>query len=311
MALPQYLTLDQMLKQTPANRADMAAMLTRFRRSPFLDSLSFENRPGQAFMQWTETTDLPSAAARGLNENFTPSQGRTEPNFAPFKVYGGEMQQDVASDKMGLSDPLAENARMARSLRLTLEYDAIFADPTSTPKTITGTQYLAENSGDAASTSISAGATANGAALSVFALRNAIDECVDPEKIVLSQKLLNRLTGGAEATGVAGYITYQKGDFGRRLAFFDGLPLVPMERTTANARILDFTEAAATGTPTATSLYVTGRGYRWGQNGPPDLTPLARSTSQQKREMMWILANKASRYSVIRLKHIGNLAVVA
>lgn len=310
MAIPTYLTLDQMLKQTPASRADLAMVLTRFRESVFLNSLTFENRPGQAFMQWVETTDLPSTAARALNADFTASQGRTEVNFAPFKVYGGKLQHDEAAEDMGLADPIGENERMARSLRLTLEYDSVYADPSVDRTTLTGMQYLAENSGDTTLTSISAGATSGGAALSKNVLDNTIDKCIDPMAIVMGQPLRNRFTDGSRDSVVAGAIQWSEDSFGTPLASYGRLPIIPLERTAANVQILGFTEAASTGASTATSLYILGRGYQWGQNGPPKLTPLARTGSQMPREMRWILANKAPRYSVIRLKHIGDSPLV-
>lgn len=311
MALPQFLTLDQMLKNVPQNRPDAALMMTRFRESVFLDTLAFKTLPGQSGDTWIEATDLPVTERRGLNEDFTSSGGgRDEPNTSPMKIYGIRLTEDRQAAKMGLSDTTSQDQKATRSISLTLESDAIVGDPEATPKAVTGLQFHAENSGASSVTSISAGATAGGEALSLLLLRNAIDECINPEKIVLSQPMLNQLTGASENTGVTGFLTHAEADFGKRRFFFDNLPLVAMEKDAANNRILDFVEASFTGDPTSTSIYVTGEGYSWFQNGPPEIDPMATVSTQAPREITWLLGNRATQLSVIRIKHIANLTVV-
>lgn len=310
--IPQNLTIDQMLRDaTATGRADVGLMLSRFNESQLLNGRSFRTLPNRAGDEWEVATDLPATERRSLNEDFTATGGRTEPGYAAMKIYGLKLQQDKAARRMGLADPVKQTNMAARSMRLTIEADAITGDPTSNPEAMPGLQFHAENSGDTPRTSISAGTTSGGAALSKYLLDNAIDECFNPVEIILPMKLRNRMTNASRDNVVAGDIRYEEGSFGQRLAFYGPLRLTTVERSVANVRLLDFTEAASAGASTAASMYIVGEGYEWFQNGPPTLDPLAVTGSQEPREMMWILSNRAERYSVIRIKHIGDLAMVA
>ena len=315
MAASTYMTLEEMLREVPPGAPSQAQIIMSFRQSVLLDALRIRNI-GNAGADYTVTTELPTVQRRGLNEDFAQSsRGNVEPGHEGLRIYGVRLQDDRAARRMGLSDPAAQNRGAARATRLTLESDLITGDPDTNPKTMAGFQFWAENSGQTASTSISAGSTAGGAALSVKALRDAIDECMDPSFMVMSQYMRNRLTGGAEDTGVAGYIEWQDGPFGRRIASFDGLPIVTVQKDVSNARLLPFSEAAASGGSTATSIYIVSQGpegWYMFQNGMPQVDEMAVTASQVPRELMWLCASVATNpFSVIRLKHIGDLAVVA
>lgn len=310
MALPTYLTLDQMLKSTPGNRPSTAQVISIFRESVFLNSRRFKDIGGAAESYEIEA-NLPTTEKRALNANFTDAGGgRTGLEHEALRIYGLKLHEDEAARKMGIATPSVQNAMAAKSTRLTLEYDSWYGDPNTDALSVGGFQYWAENSGDTTETSQSAGATSGGAALSVFKLREAIDSCIDPVALVMGQTMRNRLTGGAENTAAAGYVTYSEA-FGQRLAFFDDLPIITMQRDTSNTKIGAFTEAAASGSSTASSIYILGSAYYWFQNGGPDMTDLPQADSQLPRRLMWLVGCVGPRYSVVRLKHIGNLAVVA
>ncbi len=312
MALPTFLTLDQMLKAVPRNRPSLNQVIRIFRDSVFLAGRTFKGIGGAADSYEIEA-ELPAAEKRALNQDFTDTGGgRTGLEHEALRIYGLKLREDEAASIMGMTMPSMQNEQAAKATRLALEFDSWNGDPSVDPLAVGGFQYWAENSGNTALTSFSAGTTAGGAALSIFQLREVIDQCNDPREIVLGSTLRNRLTGGAENTAAAGFITTERNDFGKRIFFFDGLPLTVMEEDSSQARIGAFTEAdQPAGANTATSLYVLGSEYYWFQNGGPDISELAQTGSQLNRRLMWLLANAGPQRSVVRLKHIGNIPVVA
>jgi len=314
MAAPTYLTLAESAKSM-TSALDMAVHNT-FRESILLNSLSFKTVTG-ASVDYANVTALPTPATRALNQTFSVSQGQTAPGNEPLKIYGGRIGSDTAGEQMGILDPVEQTIWYARAMRLLLEYDFIYGDKSTDPLQVRGLQDFAETSTATTDTSISAGTTSGGAALSLRALRDAIDNCrPGATHLVMSDKMRNLLTGASEATGVSGYVTHEMNDFGKRVFSFDGLPIIVMERNHLNQRILDFTEAASTGASTATSIYVISHvpevGYFPGQNGTITTTPIARTTSQNVREMQWLINTvRVDPRAVVRIKHIGNLAMTS
>jgi hypothetical protein len=76
---------------------------------------------------------------------------------------------------------------------------------------------------------------------------------MSPTHIVMNKAMQRRLTQAARDTTVGGFITYDKDAFGRRVAVYNDLPILVEEDDT---EFLPFTEAATSGTATATSIYV-------------------------------------------------------
>ena len=62
-----------------------------------------------------------------------------------------------------------------------------------------------------------AGSTANGAALSLSALDEAIDQTLNPTHLIMNKAMRRRLTVAARDTSIGGFISYQKDAFGRQI----------------------------------------------------------------------------------------------
>jgi hypothetical protein len=315
MALPVWTDLAEMARKA---RGPLQVMVHNiFRQSVLLDAARFKTITGAA-EDYATTRVLPEPQRRAINAQFSRSRGSSDRDHEALRVYGGLVGHDRAAAQMGLADPVTAIRDYTRSIRLLIDYDMIYGDPDTSSLQMAGLQYWAEDSGVTSETSISAGSTANGAALSVKLLRNAIDNChPEPSFIVCGEPMRNVLTGGSEDVDLTGFVTFGEA-WGRRLAFFDGLPIITLKRDYQNTRILDFTEAAASGTATATSLYIVAHdedaGWYPFQNGagmaaPVDLGAIA---SFDEQELTWLLATaRVDPRAVVRVKHIGNLAMAA
>jgi len=309
---PEYLTLLEMGRRGGALVARMIREIGR--RSPLLAALKFKSVDAGG-EHYSQVTEEPEAQRRPLNGKYTPSSAVTTPGFAPLYIYGTEISHDRASKRMKLADPVRDTVRAARGLQRLADRDLVWGNPADNELELPGLYYWAEHSLDPSISSISAGADDGGAALAVSLLRDAID-LVDPEPalIVCSGPLRNLLTGAAENTGVSGFITHKKNEFGSRITHFDNIPIVVVGRGPQRMPILGFNEASAGATPTATSLYIfaheRGEGFYPFQNGDIYVDPINGGV-QKVRDLEWLIGTLAiGDNPVVRIKHIGNKPIV-
>jgi hypothetical protein len=185
-------------------------------------------------------------------------------------------------------------------------------DNTVDPKEMSGLQ--SRITGDQL---ISAGATANGAALSLAKLDELIDLVDDPTHLIMNKAMRRRLTTAARTSSVGGYITYDVDAFGRQITKYNDLPILIADKDNTYADILPFTEAASSGTSTATSIYCVSfseEGVAGIQNGGIDARDLGELESKPsfRTRVEWYAGMAVFKgRSAARLRHIGDLAVVA
>jgi len=71
----------------------------------------------------------------------------------------------------------------------------------------------------------------------------------------MNKAMRRRLSAAARKYDVGGYITYELDAFGRRVTYYNDLPILIVDKDSTNTDILPFEEAASSGTATATSIY--------------------------------------------------------
>jgi hypothetical protein len=164
---------------------------------------------------------------------------------------------------------------------------------------------------------ISAGSTANGAALSLAKLDEAIDQTFNATHMIMSKAMARKFSAAARSTTVGGYISWDKNEFGRRILSYNDLPILTVDLDNTETAILPFAEAAASGTATATSIYIVSMGpmgLTGIQNGTIEVRDIGELDSQPvfRTRVEWYngLAIYHGR-AVTRLNHIGDLAIVA
>jgi hypothetical protein len=281
--------------------------------SAILQVLPFEDIEGNA-IRYNEEAELPGVGFRGVNEGYIPSIGIINPRTESLVIAGGDLDVDkFIVDTMGGEQQRSVQEEMkVRALALMWTKKFFKGDSLSQPREFDGLQTRVTGN-----QLISAGSTANGAALSLAVLDEAIDNTMDPNFIVMNRKLARRLTTAAKNPDVAGNIQWTPDAFGRRMMVYNGLPVLTVDLDGAGAQILGFDEAAASGTATATSIYIlsVGPGRLTGiQNGGVDVRDLGEleTAPVYRTRVEWynglMIMNGRS---VTRIRHVGDLAFTA
>lgn len=223
--------------------------------SDILMNLPFDNISGNA-MKYNREASLPGVGFRGVNESYTPSTGVLNPLTEALVIAGGDLDVDkFIVDTQGQTQRTTHEAMKVRALSLAWTSKFIKGDNQSDPREFDGLQTRITGN-----QKIAAGSTANGTALSLAKLDEAIDQTLNPTHLVMSKAMRRRLTTAARTTTVSGFVTYAKDALGRPVTMYNDLPILTVDLDHTQTAILPFTEAATSGTATATSIYVVSMG---------------------------------------------------
>lgn len=279
--------------------------------SDILQVLPFEDIAGNA-LKYNREEALPGIAFRGVNEAFPESTGVLNPMTEALVIAGGDLDVDRFIIRTQGEQVRSTHERMkVKALAAGWTAKFIKGDNVSNPREFDGLQRrLVGNQ------VISAGSTANGAALSLGKMDEAIDAVDNPTHLLMSKAMRRKFTAAARDTAVAGYVTYSVDAFGRRVARYNDLPMLVAYGANGGDEILPFTEAAASGTATATSIYTLSLGparLQGIQNGVMDVRDMG------ELEELPVMRTRVEWYNGItmehgraasRLQHIGDLAIV-
>jgi len=282
------------------------------RNSDILRVLPFEEINGNAYRYNREQT-LPGIGFRGVNEAYTESTGILNPITEPLVIAGGDLDVDkFLTDTMGENQRSVQEAMKVKALALKWTETFIKGDQASEPREFDGLQVRCTGN-----QSISAGATAGGAALSLAMLDKLIDAVDDPMFLIMNKTMRRRLSAAARLTSVGGYITYALSEFGKRVMSYNDLPILIADEDNEGNQILPFTETPTGGTATATSIYCVslGDGKLMGlQNGGIDVRDIGELETKPcfRTRVEWYTGIACFHgKSAARLHSIGDLAVVA
>ena len=223
--------------------------------SDILQNLPFTSIQGNA-LKYCRETNMPGVGFRGVNESYTSSTGVLNPLTEMLSISGGELDVDTfIIETMGMDQRSVQEQMKVRSLALAWTNKFINGDSSVDPrefdglkKRITGGQLVA------------AGNTANGTALSLSKLDEAIDQTLEPTHLLMNKAIRRRLTQAARDTSVGGFITYETSNFGRTITKYNDMPILIVDLDNEGNEILPFTEKATSGTDTATSIYILSLG---------------------------------------------------
>jgi hypothetical protein len=279
--------------------------------SDILSYLPFDDIVGNA-LKYNREGSLPGVGFRGVNEAYTPSTGVLNPMTEALVIAGGDLDVDkFIIDTMGMKQRSSQEAMKIRALSLAWTRKFIKGDTASDPREFDGLQTRV--TGDQI---ISAGTTANGAALSLGVLDAAIDQTLNPTHLIMSKAMARKFSAAARDTAIGGYISYDKNAFGKRVMMYNDLPILTVDLDNTQTAILPFSEAASSGTATASSIYVvsfTSEGLQGIQNGSISVRDLGelQTAPVYRTRIEWyngmaIFNGRA----VTRIKFIGDLALV-
>lgn len=295
-----------------ANPIQSAIVELYAQNSDILLTLPFNTIQGNAYRYNREET-LPGIGFRGVNESWTESTGVLNPLVEPLVIAGGELDVDkfiVATQ--GADQRAVQEAMKIKSLAHRITETFIKGDNTSEPREFDGLQNRLTGS-----QKIVAGSTANGSALSLAKLDEAIDAVDSPTHLIMNKAMRRRLSTAARSTSVGGYVTYELDAFGRRVMQYNDLPILIADQDESGTDILGFTEASSSGTATSTSIYVVSftEGMLTGiQNSEPmveDLGELETKPAYRTRVEWYMGIAMLHAKAASRLWSIGDLAVVA
>ena len=223
--------------------------------SDILLNLPFESISGNA-LKYNREAALPGIGFRGVNEAFTPSTGVLNPLTEALVIAGGDLDVDkFIVDTMGANQRSVQEAMKVRSLSLAWTQKFFKGDNQSDQREFDGLQVRVV--GDQ---KIAAGTTANGTPLSLAKLDEAIDQTLNPTHLIMSKAMARKFGAAGRTTTVAGFVTYDLDQLGRRATQYNGIPILTVDLDNEQNAILPFTEAATSGTDTATSIYIVSMG---------------------------------------------------
>lgn len=223
--------------------------------SDILMNLPFESISGNA-LKYNREEAYPGVGFRGVNEGYTASTGIINPLTEALVIAGGDLDVDkFIIDTMGANQRAVHEAMKTRALSLSWTQKFIKGDTASDPREFDGLQVRIVGN-----QKIQAGATANGTALSLLVLDQAIDQTLNATHLIMSKAMARKFSAAARTSSVAGNVTYTPDMLGRRVMRYNDIPILTVDLDHAGAAILPFTEACTSGTATGTSIYVVSMG---------------------------------------------------
>lgn len=280
--------------------------------SSILANLPMQSIVGNA-IKYNRESNYPGVGFRGVNESYTPSTGVINPLVESLVIAGGELDVDAfIVNTMGEGRRAQEEAAKVRALALAWTDMFINGDTSTDARYMDGLKTRVTGS-----QVVSAGSTANGTALSLAKLDEAIDQCDGANYMIMSKSMARKFSAAARSTSVGGYITWDKNEFGTRVLAYDGLPILTVDLNNSGTKIIDFNEPAASGTDTATSIYIVNMGdtgVTGLQNGTIDVRDLGelQSSPVYRTRVEWYVGMAIyNGRAAVRLRNIADSALVA
>lgn len=307
------LTLLEAEKLNPGTVFRQGIIETIVYNAPMLQAFPFMPIAGNSY-SYTQDGSLPSVGFRGINAVYTSSVGVVNQATESLKIFGGTIDVDRALVAMN-----GDSVR-TRQINMKLRSSAL----QFVKKVIKGSEITSNVEFDGlqsritSAQTIHAGSTANGTALSVDKLDEAIDLCFRPTHLIMNKTMRRRLSKAAKSTSISGTINYTLDMFGQQITHYNGLPIIEIEKDETETEILGFTEACnGGGTDTGTSIYVVSfgedavTGIRNGDIIVEDVGLLSAATVYTTLVEQYVGMVILNGRAAVRLDSIADAAVVA
>ena len=309
------LTLVEAAKAAMGRDEDLRATVMELyaRSSDLMANMPFENIQGNA-LQFNREQTLPSVGFRGVNEAYSEGTGKLERVTEALCIAGGDLDVDkfiVTTGGPGQRE--SQEAMKIKALSLSMTKNLIKGDVTSDPKSFDGLQVRCIN--DQLLSTGAAGASV--AALSLLKLDELIDTVEDATHLVMNKNFRRRLSAAARLYTVGGYITYELDAFGRRVTYFNDLPIMVVDKDNENNDIMPHTETADDGGADGCSIYCVSfseNGVVGLQNGEMDVRDLGEIDTKPvfRTRVEWYISMAILRpRAAARLWNIQDTAVAA
>lgn len=266
------LTLHEAAKQFDTD-LKRQAVIEMFAGSTELNAvLPFMDLPGGSY-SYQQEAKLPNIGFRGINEGYTASVGVINPMTESLKIAGGDLDVDKALIKMhGAGVRSTQEELKVKAFGQTITDAFINGDATDgvsfdgLRRRVTGYQLLAANEDTPTASN----------PLSLATLDEAIDRVQGPTHLIMDGRMRNLLSRAAKSD-VGGDLNWSKDDFGRRVAFYNDLPILVTGDNAEGQRIMDFNEVGIDAVDNTGSIYVVALGegkIKMLQNGTMEVVDL-------------------------------------
>lgn len=252
--MPETMTLPEYAKGLEKTSIERPLIETFADESDIVRVLPFKGFSGAAYEGYRET-DIGTSAFRAINEAAGSSKGK----IAPFQETSFPVDTILKVDKAilerhGDSRRATEEAMQMKSMSRLFTNTFIDGDNISNPKEFNGLKArctsingrLVHNSG-----------ASGGAALSLTALDEAIDNTREPTHLIMNRKMKRKFIANMRNQTLSGNVMLTKDDQGREVLSYAGLPILTGYPKDRHTEILPFTEVASGGgSAVTTSIFV-------------------------------------------------------
>lgn len=248
--MPEIMTLPEYAKGLDKGAIERPLIETFANQSDILQVMPFSTFSGGSYEGYRET-DIGTAAFRAINEGATTSKGK----IAPFQETSFPIDTILKVDKAILlrhgMERRAREEAMQMKRQSTLFTDTfISGDNISNPKEFNGLKARCTVGNGRL---IANSAASGGAALSLGALDEAIDNTTNPTHIIMSRALKRRMIAAMRNQAISGHILQTRDGMGKPVLSYGDIPILtgyPKDRHTA---LLPFSEVASGGGGAVTS----------------------------------------------------------
>lgn len=222
--------------------------------SDILQAIPFRNIEGSGEHYNREDT-LPGIGFRGINEGFDASTGILNPQSEALKTAGGDLDVDRAIvDQKGDQERSSQELMKVKALSLAWTRNFIKGDSRANPRAFDGLQMRVGG------TQLIDNAAAGGA-LSLLKLDEAIDAVDMPTSLIMNKAMRRLMTAAARNPSISGHVNYEVNQFGQKVMYYQGLPILIADYDNTGADIMPFTETSGDSSSTVcSSIYVVSFG---------------------------------------------------
>jgi cytochrome c551/c552 len=301
-----------------AENAEGAFVLRELQASHLLSFLNWRTRFGTDRVSYNTKSVLADGQTRKIGVDFTASEFGTPTDTEAFIPYGQRFQRDRLTDALG-GPPVSEKLVLAtESVKRKAEEDLVKGDPDVEDDVIPGLQWWTANSGNTSITQQSAGTTAGGAALSRKKVIRASHQTDGPTVLVCGHEFEANFRNDSQSR-VEFVDMEAAGGATTRITVWEGIPILSVGLGNDELPILGFTELdQPAGASTATSIYLFGHNrtrpvnkFQAWQSSALKVHMLAEANVLKEVDIEWVIATTCTAYGAIRIRHIGDLDLVA
>jgi hypothetical protein len=227
---------------------------------PIMNRLDWVNEASTEY-KYSQTVELGDSGTRAINSSRTGTQSKQLQSAEGRRIFSDKMEIDrqiVAGDPSRRAKEEFRKIESTREAWLRMFFKGSSAqDPTQ----FDGLQARASRPAlNGTASTRTRHNSQSGAPLSLGALRRAIRN-TQGNAILMPCDVLDYFSEAAETGILKGSVIYKPDEFGRETAYYAGLPIIPIEKDSADVPILGQTELSADGTSNeCSSIYIVAFG---------------------------------------------------